>query len=225
MGTPDPTTANDPITAAGSTQEITMNGPVAKGNVAIDIFKAGVANALSSVVSDGNGDFVSGALATGGQAFNGFIQGIALNGQGQPDPAYRATFVFPPTPLQTNITNVPVLMVSAQLFGQLQIVTGPQNDAANGALFVAITDCAGTPVPASLSVKRGENEVGTQFDLSLLSPQAAGLFFVMNVPAGDVDVGASFDNKTFRTHTVTSFKNENGREAGAITTTVVRPGP
>jgi hypothetical protein len=134
--------------------------------------------------------------------------------------------VFPPTPLQSNVANVPVILVPNQLLALIGMITGPQDDANNGLLFVAVTDCAGTPVPgAALSVKQGANEVGTQFDLSAVAPQAAGLYLVVNVPAGDTDVGATFNGQAFRSHTVKSFKNGNGVVAGATTTTTVRPGP
>jgi hypothetical protein len=204
-----------------------MNGPVAKGGVGIDIFKTGVTAAVNSVVSDNAGDFTSGNLVTGGAPFDGFIAGTARNGQGQTDDGYRATFVFPPTPLAANVTGVPVLMVSGQTFALLGLIGAPsQNDVDNGALFVAVTDCANTPVPnAALSVQQGGNDVGEVFDLSVLAPEAAGLYFVFNVPAGPTVVNATFNGTSFRGHTVQSFKNENGRTSGALTTTIVRPGP
>jgi hypothetical protein len=105
-----------------------------------------------------------------------------------------------------------------------------QDDTANGALTVAVTDCSLTnPMPidgATLKVQQGGQDVGTVFDLGALAAQAAGTFFVFNVPDGPTQLIVSFDNMTFPTRTVVAHKKPMGMNTeGTLTATIVRPGP
>ena len=82
---------------------------------------------------------------------------------------------------------------------------------------MAVTDCATTPIGgASLSIQQGGTDVGSVFDLSQLSAQAKGAYFVLNVPPGDTTVIATVGSQVYRTRTVKSF-------ADATTTTQLLP--
>jgi hypothetical protein len=218
-GMPDPTTAADPIKASGTTSEISQGGATAVAGVTVDTFKIGVANRLDRVVSDATGAFTTGNIATGGVPFSGFLL-AAHDGD-------RSSAVFPPTPLAADAANVPVLLTPTGTFALIEQVAGvQQDDAANGALLVAITDCANTPVAgATLSVKQNNAEVGTQFDLGQVAAQAKGVFFVFNVPAGNAEISATFETHTFPARTVVAIKNTGNVTAGTTSTTQLRPGP
>lgn len=228
MGNPDPTTAADPIVISGTTSELTMSGPVALKGVTVDTFKAGTQNRVDRVVSDDTGAFTTGNIVTGGAALDGFLDASDPVGQMQAT-EYRSSILFPPTPLADNTANVPVLMISAQTFALLSgplVANVQQDDTKNGVLVVAVTDCANTPISgATLSVKQASADVGTQYDLGQLSAQAAGIFFVFNVPDGSTEIGATFDGKTFRAHNVIAFKTSNAHPTGTLSTSIVRPGP
>lgn len=224
FGQPFPTTAPATITAGGSTQELTQGGlqPVDAATVAT--FKVGTAAAVDTVTSAANGNFTTGALATGGVPFDGYIHGFKDDAASP----FRNIFVFPPAPLSADLPVVPAIMMRAAVFDLIaNLAAGvAQDDAQNGALMLLVTDCANMPMAgATVSVKQGANTVGTLFDLGSLNPMATGIYLVFNVPAGNTDVGATYMNMTFPAHRVISFKNENGVTTGATTLTIVRPGP
>ena len=222
-GQPFPTTAPATIVANGTTQEISGGGLSAIGTATVSTFKVGTAAAVNTVTSAANGNFTTGSLATGGVPFDGYIQGFKDDAAN----AFRNTFVFPPAPFAADAPLVPVIMVRSSLFTAIGIGAGvTQNDTENGALMLFVTDCANTPMAgATVSAKQGGNNVGTVFDLAVVSPMAAGIYVVFNVPPGDTDVSASYMGMTFPAHRVISFKNGNGITTGATTLTIVRPGP
>lgn len=224
LGQPFPTTAPATVTAAGTVQELTMQGLVAVDAATVATFKIGTQAAVDTATSAADGAFQTGALTTGGVPFDGYLHGSKADAASP----FRNTFVFPPAPLAADAPIVPVIMLRSATFGAIATFFAMvnQNDAANGALMLIVTDCANMPVTdATLSVKQGGASVGTIYSLSAISPMAAGLYFVYNVPAGDVDVSATRMSVTFPPHRVISFKNGAGITNGATTLTIVRPGP
>jgi hypothetical protein len=217
-GKSQPTTAANPITVAGMTQELTTSGPMNVPMVTVAAYKVGTTAALSTVTSDSTGAFTTGNLNTGGAPLDGYIK--ASKGT-----TYRTTYLFTPNPLVANLMSTPVLMVSPGTFDTVAVVTGnTQDDQANGALIVTVADCQLHPLTgATLSVKQGGNEVGTQYDLSQLSPTAAGFFLVFNVPDGQTQISATYQGMSFPAHTVVAHKASGG--LGTLTLSAVQPGP
>ena len=229
LGMAEPTTAPATITIAGTTQEITTGGINALVGASVASFKAGTATALDTVTSGAAGAFTSGNLTTSSVPLPGYIEATvpAVGGTAND---YRATFLYPPAPLAKSVANAPVIMIKNTTLAQVGSFLGgfTQDDTVNGALFIAVTDCANTPINgATLSVKQGSTDVGAMsVDLGSLSAQAAGTFFVFNVPAGATDVTASYMGHNFPVHSVTSYKKATGTlPNGALTITIVRPGP
>ena len=218
------TTATDPVTIAGTTQTLTMNGPQAVAAVAVDSFKASNPNvSIDTQTSDANGLFTTGNLDPGntGMAVDGFLRAQKAT--------LRSTFLYPPFPLTASLTSVPVLMLSDTTF-TLIAQTGfqvTQDDTQNGAFFLVVTDCSRTPiVGATLTVQQAGANVGTIEDLGALAAQAKGTFLVFNVPDGATQVAASFMGMTFPTHTILAHKKPNGAQAeGTLTVTQIPPGP
>jgi hypothetical protein len=220
FGQPNPTTADATITVAGTTETLTMSGVMTLANVDVQIFKSGVNTALDTQTSDANGNFTSGTIVTGGMPFDGYIKGTLAT--------YRTSYLYPPSPPTMSLTGVPVALFSTQIFGQLAAFAQvQQDDTANGAMFLTVTDCANMPIQgATLSVQQGGQDVGTQFDLGALSSQAAGIVVVFNVPDGATDLSATYGGMTFPVHTVLSHKKPNGMNTvGTVTLTAIRPGP
>jgi hypothetical protein len=219
-----PTTAPATITAAGAALSISQNGADPVPMAAIQIFKRGTTAAVVNTTSDAAGAWMSGNITTGGVPFDGFIHSSKAT--------FRSTYVFPPQALAASVPTVPVLMTTSMLFNLISgaVANPPQNDTANGALLIAVTDCANTPVvDATVVVKQGGNTVGQVFDLTAVSPMAAGTYFVFNVPDGPTQVSATRMGMTFLEHTVIAFKKTTAVGStdleGATTSTIVRPGP
>ncbi|HEY5926063.1 MAG TPA: hypothetical protein VIV11_30465 [Kofleriaceae bacterium] len=221
LGANPPTTAADPITIGGTTQTLTMNGAMPLAMVAVDVFRSSSATAIASVTSDNAGAFMTGNIATGGTPVDGYVRGAKAT--------FRTTYLYPPTVVATSLPGVPVILISNALFDALSAQIAPQDDANNGALLVLVTDCT-VPQPspiegATLSVQQGGSDVGTVFDLGGLAPQAAGTFFVFNVPDGATQVTASYNSMMFPTRTVVAHKKPMGMNTEATLTVVaVRPG-
>jgi hypothetical protein len=218
-----PTTAADPITVAGDTAALGQNGSTPVPNVDVDFYETGTATPLATVVSDASGSFTTGNIATGGTPIDGYVRAM--------EPTFRSTYLYPPNLVTASLAGVPVVMIGNDTFGFLtNIASVAQDDAVNGALVIAVTDCSsGQPTPiegATVKVQQGGTDVGTVFDLGQLAPQAAGTFFAFNVPEGATQILVSYDGMNFPTRTVVAHKKPTGEGAeGTITATAVRPGP
>lgn len=221
FGMPAPTTAADPITIAGTTDEFSMNGGTPLGSVVVETYKVGTATAVDTKTSDATaGTFTTGNIVTGGVPLDGYIKASFA--------AYRTTYLYPPNKIIASLTGVPVPLISDANFNQLNQFIN-QMDANNGLLFVTVTDCANTPINgAALTAKQNNANAGSVLDLGALSGQAAlaGLYFVSNVPDGDTTIAASYNNMTFPSRVVAAHKKPADNNAeGTMTATILRPGP
>lgn len=220
FGVAPATTATDPVTITGTTNEFGASGLTPKSGVAVSIFKTGNATALATSTSAATtGAFDSGNLVTGATPLDAYVRASFT--------AFRTTYLYPPNAVHVSIANVPVPLVSNQTFA---ILTSPgaanvqQNDTNNGVIIAILSDCAQSPISgATLSVKQGSAEVGTQYGLVQISPMAAGTIAVFNVPDGATTLTAKYGSMTFPVRTVVSHKAADG--AGSITATEVLPGP
>lgn len=215
-----PTTAADPIKISGTTSTLTMSGAMAVPNVDVDVFEVNNATALATVTSDANGAFATGDIATAGTPINGYVRAM--------EPDYRSTYMYPGTVVATDLSAVPVIVVSNDTFGILTSITQTtQMDDVNGAIVVLVTDCSATPTPikgATVAIEQNGSSVGSVLDLGGLIAQAAGTFFVFNVPDGETQVKVTYDGKAFPARTVTAYKKPSGQNAEATITLVqVRP--
>ena len=216
-GTPA-TTAADPITITGVVDELSLSGLNAKADVPVALFKTGNATALATTTSAATtGDFASGNLVTGGVPLDAFVRASFA--------AYRTTYLYPPNPAKASLANVPVPIISNSTFGTLQqFGQATQNDTNNGAFLLILSDCAQNPINgASVTVQQNNANVGTVFDLGSFAAQAAGLFFVFNVPDGNTTVTAKYGTMTFPVRILPAHKGVDG--VGSITATEVLPGP
>lgn len=220
FGMPNPTTADDPITLAGTTDSLGQGGIQPLAAVQVQVFKSGVNAALDTQTSDAQGAFTTGNIVTAGMPFDGYVKGSKAT--------YRTSYLYPPNPATASQTGLPVPMITDSTFSTLSGFAGSQqDDTANGALLLTVTDCANMPINgATISVKQGGTDVGTQFDLGQLASQAQGIVAVFNVPDGATDISATYNGMTFPTHTVIAHKKPNGQGSiGTLTLTTVRPGP
>ena len=226
-----PTTAADPITLAGTVQELSINGAQPSvgaldgANVAACIGNCVGTNHLANVAMSGpQGAFSMASVPTGGTPVDGYVK---MSKAGD-----RTTLVFPPDPFVANLAGIPMLTFTdtpnGGAFAFITGLAGVTQDAGKGVMTLEITDCANKPIADSanvtLVVKQGGTDVAgtTVFDLGSLQPQAAGTYFVFNVPANTTtQVGVTYmmgsTPVTFRAHNVRV-------ESAATTATIVRPG-
>jgi hypothetical protein len=220
-----PTTAPANITIAGSTSTLSMGGGSALASVAVDVFEVGNPTALASVTSNASGAFTTGNIPTGGEPINGYVRAVPPPPANQGDDTYRSTYTYPGTVVATNLTGVPIVHVSTTTFGMLESFSGvDQDDSQNGALIVLALDCAGEAIDgATVSVQQNNADVGTIFDLGALVPQAAGTFFVFNVPDGEAQVKMSLNGMAFPTRTVSAYQAQTKGGPGTMTNVQVTP--
>lgn len=230
FGVTPPTAVDASITVTGQTAELGQGGSTPVGNIEVSIFKVGgntaSATVTSSTTAGSEGEFSSGAITTNGMGLE-YLKALDLAAT----PTYRTTYLYPPYPLRASQDGVPVVLLAQSTLDTLSgFGIGTQDDTNNGMLVVIVNDCSTTDPKAldgaDLTVKQGNTNVGDIIDLGQLIPQAAGTFFVLNVPDGATDVTASFDGKVFPTHTVVAHKKPNGQGAmGTVTATAIPPGP
>lgn len=224
-GSANPTTAADPITVSGTTESFGQGGATPVGSASVGVYKDGVAVAVASATSDGSGAFTAAPpIVTGGMPFSGYIKAKLA--------AYRVSYLYPPNPVVASVASLPLPMISTSTWDLLkQFVPGfTQDDTANGALLITVTDCANMPIDgATLKVQQAGSDVGVQHDLGQLNSQAAGIIIVSDVPDGATDISATFGTMTFPTHTVIAHREEavgsGSGTVGTLTLTTVRPGP
>jgi hypothetical protein len=226
---PAPTTANAQVTLSGAASSVDFNivqmapqfTPLPEADVDACQGDCTGGNLLDSSESaaapcpNTGCAFTTAALATGGEPLDGYLT-ISKAGAG-----VRTTNIFPAEPIRADLANIPGLVFTNNAFNLLnQLASANQNDQENGVLTVVVTDCALTPVSgATLTVTQNGNAIpgATVFDAGAFVDQLAGTFFVFNVPAGEVTVGATVQGTTFHSHAIQSF-------AGQTSATQVTPG-
>jgi hypothetical protein len=227
MGNTAPTTANANITLSGSVQRASFNGSVSidpLAGAALKACKAGASTCTGqnqygmNATSAADGSWSIGPFATGGTPVDGYVE--------MTETTSRTTYVFPPSPLTADQGMIPVLTFDPQFIALLGAIPGgcTQNDTANGMIVLAVTDCANAPIGdtanLTIEIKQGGTPVSgtTVIDLGQLQQEAAGTFFVCNVPENaTTEVGASYKTMALRAHDVKVVK-------ATTTATILRPG-
>lgn len=164
------------------------------------------------VTSAGGGMWSLGPISTSTNPVDGYI---AMTKTGD-----RDTYEYPPQALIADLADVPVLTFNTTTFSLLSQYLQTGQQAGNGNLAIAVTDCANTAIDgATVTVKQGGTDVPntTDIDLGTLSAMGAGVHAVFNVPPGDTEVNATYMGMTLHAHVVHVF-------ADSTTATIVRPG-
>jgi hypothetical protein len=222
-GNPAPTTAAANVTISGTVTEVSLNGttpainPLQGATVVACKGNCAGPNKLATSTSDASGNFSDGPFATGGTPLAGYFR-MTHTGD-------RTIYEYPAVPVTADATGVPILTFTPTIIQALALVPGgcTQNDATKGMLAVLTTDCQDQRITDSanvtLTIKQGGTVVSgtTVIDLGALSPMAAGVFLVCNVPAGVTNVAAKYMSTTLLAHDVNVT-------AATTTSTEIRPG-
>jgi hypothetical protein len=226
LGQPLPTTGNATDTITVNAQVVDIQGttpsiaPLNGGSVNLDMCRVGTnCNGQDHLTGTGTTDATGTATLAGinanSIAINGFVK-VTHTGD-------RDNYTYLPAPIGKDQA-MPVLTFTTTAFATANTFLQGGQQAQNGNLALAVTDCASVPISDTanvmLSVKQGGNAVtGTKtVDLGALQSQAAGTFIIFNVPPGATDVSATYMGMQLLTVPVNVT-------AGASTETVIRPGP
>ena len=218
LGAPLPTTAPANVTLAGIAKTVTTTGQNPVAGITVTAFSSAGAT-LESDTSDSAGAY-SITTASGGVPVDGYAQATGTG--------YMTTYLYPAAPIADNIDNATALVIDAGTFFAIQVIAGlgglgDGQQPGNGWIGVIVEDCNGDPVegatvttsPAGSAIRY----LGPPDGLPVAddtSTDASGLALVFNVPAGNVEVDASFGGHSLREHTVNARPDVN-------TTTLVMP--
>jgi hypothetical protein len=201
-------TAIDPLTISGSTVDFDLltQSLVAVSNATVNAFDAGGSTPTGTDTTDAGGAWDL-SLASGTNPIDGFVEATKAGS--------RTVRLYPPSPLTTALTNVPLILMTNSNFGFVLMFAGATQSAANGTVGLVVTDCANNPIDGAVpSVTQNGTAVGTMVDGSAVQP---GLFFFFDVPPGVTTVGATFNGMTLRAHDIDVV-------AQVTSSTGVRPG-
>ena len=215
----NPPTVAAQVTLSGVVSEGSLNGlnPLSGATVDACIGNClGAANKLGTATSDAQGAFTLGPITTGGTAIDGYLK---MTNAGD-----RPAITYPHAAIAADAAGVPVLTFQPLIVSvALPMVGCTQDDSTNGMLAVVVNDCMGTRITdgtgLAIAVKQGGNTVGDQpIDAGNLSPMAAGVYLICNVPENaTTNVSATYNGMDFLAHDI-------GVTKGTIVETEVRPG-
>lgn len=224
MGNAAPTTAADTVTVYGVTQEIKSEDgtPVIRplGDVTMVACPVGTElggctpGPTTMTTSNADGTFAMGAEPTGGVPYDAYLRVEHIG--------HRTTLLYPSSPLIGDNMNVEVPLMLNAFVAQLAAL-GLAQDATKAIVGLQLTDCAGLAIADNANVvlrlQQGGAEVTgtTLLNASMFSADFAGAYFILNVPAGATDVGATYKGTPLRGHVITTV-------AGTSSLTEIRPG-
>lgn len=227
IGNSAPANATANITLSGFAQELDVNpltfafsqDPIVDADVKACDSVACNGPADGSDTTDAQGDWSIGPISTGGAPLADYLELTKTN--------VRTNLVYPHAPFVADQAMIPFLTFGTTLSGLIGQLYDDCADPTDPLLFVAVTDCANSPITdtanLAVTIRQGGTPVAGAMvhDLSQLPmapAQVAGLFLVCGVPANDAtEVGATYNGMTLLAHSVKTI-------ASGTTSTQVRPG-
>lgn len=233
-----PATADDPLTVSGSvfTLDGTMQANLADVLVEAHLIGADPDSApLAADSPTGSDGAYTLEAESGGAPLEAFLYAVKLvnpPSDTDPDTNYLRTRLYPPIPVAENQIDVPIPVLSRDTLDLLLLFTGgADQDPEKGIIVALVVDCAGEPAagatvttdPAAGNVLYA-NEMGLP-SVNRTTTSSQGLVFLLNVPAGDVSIGAEVGGETLREHVVTVVGGdaEDTAYSGEITATAITP--
>jgi hypothetical protein len=122
----------------------------------------------------------------------------------------RTTYLWPNSPLYADNLQVKVPVMLNAFVAQLSAL-GIQQSPAKSIVGVLLVDCADQPIVDSDNVKVTLKLDGAEIpslsfiDAHIFNEDFNGDFFLLNVPIGDIEVGATYKDMPLRAHTITTF--------------------
>jgi hypothetical protein len=179
--------------------------------VSVQVFATSGGAALDTTTSAADGTYAL-SMATGGSPTSVYFLTSKTG--------YWDSYVYPPYPLFAQLVGIPLVSYQSTLLSTVATAFGVPQTAGNGVMFVAVWDCASTPI-AGATVSTTPSLTPHYTANNLPSPTstqttADGNAVFLDVPPGSIVIGATVGGKTLRGHTVVVH-------ADAATLTVVMP--
>ncbi len=204
------------ITISGVASEIGIGGRTPRAGVAVTVFKVSDDSMIATTTTDAQGAF-SLTAPSNGSPVNGYLMATKTG--------LKDTYLYPPGPLSMDYAGVTVLMLTPQTQMQANSIGGASApDTTKGWIGVLVVDGQLATSTPSMGAKLTASPMGEiHYNSSSGLPQAQamstatdGIGYVMNVPAGEVTVGATKTGTTFKSHAIKA-------RADKITLTLVTP--
>lgn len=204
------------VTISGVASEITATGRMPQEGVQITVYNISDDAVIGMATSAADGTY-SISAQTNGSAVDGYLKATKAG--------LKDTYLYPPGPLAMDFSGATTLMLKAgtqSLANQLAGAAAP--DPAKGWIGVLVVDGTSStamPVMGATISATPTGEVHYNGSAGVPQAQAAstgadGIGYVMNVPAGQVMVGATKTGLTFKAHAINA-------RADKITLTLVAP--
>lgn len=212
----DAPVVNTTITISGVASEITATGRMPQEGVQITVFKISDDSVIGTATSAADGTY-SITAQSNGAAIDGYLKATKAG--------LKDTYLYPPGPLAMDFSGATTLMLKANtqsLANQLAGAAAP--DPAKGWIGVLVVDgtsssampVMGATISATPTGEIHYNGSAGVPQAQAMSTGADGIGYAMNVPAGQIMVGATKTGLTFKAHTINA-------RADKITLTLVAP--
>lgn len=204
------------LTISGVASEITASGRTPQAGVAITVYKVSDDSMIGTATTDANGAY-SVSVPTNGSPVDGYLKAVKTG--------LKDTYLYPPGPLSSDFAGVTTLMLkqsTQNLANQLAGAAAP--DPTKGWIAMLVLDAPQTSAMTVMGATVSASPTGEiKYNGSAGVPQSQamstamdGIAYAMNVPAGQVTVGASKSGLTFKSHSVNA-------RADKVTLTLVTP--
>ena len=189
------------ITIGGAAYDSGQNSSTPLAGVAVSLKSRADDSTLASTTSDAQGKY-SMSVSTGGHVVDAYILATKSG--------YVDAAAFPAAPFAADNAMADSNMVTTGNFNLLTLYTGQQTS--NGIIIAEILDATSMPVagatvsgsPAAGSYLYSDDN-GTP--ASRPSTNTDGTSFLVNVPPGSIEISATKDGATFKSHSVTAKAN------------------
>ena len=204
------------LTISGVAEELTLAGRTPLAGVTIEAYTRGSSTPLGTTTTNVQGAFAITVTSNG--PLDGYLKG-AIAGR-------LDTYLYPPAPLEGDMSNLAVLLVTQTLIDQARGFAQADQDVGNGLIGVQVLNASSQP---AAGVKVSSTPMGEvrynalQGTLTVPSPPSTadmthtdGIAYIFNLPPGDVTVSATGGGLTFPSHSVEV-------RPGVVTTTLIHP--
>ncbi len=214
-GTPidAPVVTNTMITISGIASTISTSGKTPTAGILIVAKKVSDDSTIAMNTSGSDGSF-SISAPTNGAAVDAYLVATKT---GDLD-----TYLYPPAPLTMDYANIPIYVMTSSTQSLANQIGGADPQAAtNGWIGAVIQDSTMTAVAGATLTANPTGQIHYNSSSGLPQAQATstaadGTGYVMNVPAGQVTIGATKTGMTFHSHSINA-------RAGKVTLTLVTP--
>ena len=205
-----PTTAASTVTISGTVTDVST----AIAGATVAAFSTGNATALSSTTTAADGSY-SISVSTGGTPLDGYLR-ISKS-------TYDTTYLYPSAPLVASVSGAKVVLLTPTQLGFLALAAGVTLSSTDGLIVITVVDCTakvlgGATVSSNPAAGATRYNSGGAPKASATATDVDGLAYLLNVPAGNVTVQGMSGSVTLRSHSLNA-------RAGAITQTILAPGP